>query len=153
MATHVQIVLRQDVENLGTSGDLVRVRPGYARNFLLPRGLAQVATRANIKQIEHEKEGALRRAEKVRKEQEELADKLRKVVVMIAKEVGEEGRLFGSVTTADIAASLENKGYDIDKKRIVLPEEAIKTVGTYEIGVKFGAGVTAKLKLEVKTAS
>jgi large subunit ribosomal protein L9 len=153
MATHVQVVLRQDVENLGASGELVRVRPGYARNYLLPRGMAQVATRANIKQIEHEKEGALRRAEKARKEQEELADKLRKVVVMIAKEVGEEGRLFGSVTTADIAAWLDAKGYDIDKKRIVLPDEAIKTVGTYEIGVKFGAGVTAKLKLEVKTAS
>jgi large subunit ribosomal protein L9 len=153
MATHVQVVLRSDVESLGVSGELVRVRPGYARNYLLPRGLASVATRANIKQIEHEKEGALRRAEKARKEQEELADKLRKVVVMIAKEVGEEGRLFGSVTTADIAASLESKGYDIDKKRIVLPEEPIKSVGTYEVSVKFGAGVSAKLKLEVKTAS
>lgn len=153
MATHVQVVLRQDVENLGTSGELVRVRPGYARNFLLPRGLAQVATRANIKQIEHEKDLARKRAEKARKEQEELADKLRKVVVMIAKEVGEEGRLFGSVTSADVASFLEGKGFDIDKKRIVLPEDAIKSVGTYEVAVKFGAGVTAKLKLEVKTAS
>lgn len=153
MASHVQVVLKQDVENLGRSGELVRVRPGYARNYLLPRGFAQLATRGNIKQIEHEKQAALRRAAKVRAEQEEIAEKLKKVVVMIAKEVGEEGRLFGSVTAADIAEGLKVKGYDVDKKKLVLPDEAIKTVGTYEIGVRLLGGVTAKIKVEVKTAA
>jgi large subunit ribosomal protein L9 len=153
MASHVQVVLKQDLENLGRQGELVRVRPGYARNYLLPRGLAQVATRGNLKQIEHEKEAAERRLAKLRGEQEELAEKLKKVVVVIAKEAGDEGKLFGSVTAGDVAEGLKAKGYDVDKKKLVLPEDAIKTVGTYEIGLKLLGGVTAKFKLDVKTAA
>ena len=153
MAAHVQVVLQQDVENLGTSGEVVRVRPGYARNYLMPRGLAVMATRGNLKQIEHERQIALKKLELLKKEAEETADKLKKVVVMIAKEVGEEGRLFGSVTAADIADALKNKGFDVDKKKLVLPEDAIKAVGTYEIGLRLAASVVAKFKLDVKTAA
>jgi len=153
MATHVQVVLKQDVENLGASGEVVRVRPGFARNFLMPRGMAVMATRGNLKQIEHERAIALKKLELLKKEAEEAADKLKKVTVMIAKEVGDEGRLFGSVTAADVADALKNKGYDVDKKKLVMPEEAIKAVGTYEIGLKLAAGVVAKFKLDVKTAA
>jgi large subunit ribosomal protein L9 len=153
MATHVQVVLKQDVANLGASGEVARVRPGYARNYLLPRGLAVLATRNNLKLIEHERQIALKKLELLKKEAEEAAEKLKKIVIMIAKEVGDEGRLFGSVTAADVADALKNKGVDVDRKKLVMPEEIIKTVGTYEIGVRLQAGVIAKIKLEVKTAA
>lgn len=153
MATHVQVVLKQDVENLGRSGEVARVRPGFARNYLMPRGLAVLATRNNLKQIEHEKAVALKKLELLKKEAEEAAEKLKKVVVMIAKEVGDEGRLFGSVTAADVADALKAKGVDVDRKKLVMPEDLIKSVGTYEIGVRLAAGVIAKIKLEVKTAA
>lgn len=153
MATHVQVVLKQDIENLGRSGEVARVRPGYARNYLMPRGMAVMATRNNLKQVEHEKQIALKKLELLKKEAEEAAEKLKKIVVMIAKEVGDEGRLFGSVTAADVADALKAKGVDIDRKKLVMPEELIKTVGTYEVGVRLQAGVVGKIKLEVKTAA
>lgn len=153
MASHIQVVLKQDVDNLGSSGEVVRVRPGFARNFLVPRGMAVLATRGNLKQVEHERQIALKKVEKLRKEAEEVADKLKKVVVMIAKEVGDEGRLFGSVTAADIADALKNKGIEVDRKKLVMPEDSIKTVGTYEVGLKLAAGVVAKFKVDVKTAA
>lgn len=153
MASHIQVVLKEDVENLGRSGEVVRVRPGYARNFLVPRGVAVLATRGNLKQVEHERQIALKKVEKLRKEAEEVAEKLKKVVVMIAKEVGDEGRLFGSVTTSEIADALKNKGIEVDRRKLVMPEDAIKTVGTYEIGLKLAAGVVAKFKVDVKTAA
>lgn len=153
MASHIQVVLKQDVDNLGSSGEVVRVRPGFARNFLVPRGMAVLATRGNLKQVEHERQIALKKVEKLRKEAEEVADKLKKVVVMIAKEVGEEGRLFGSVTAADVADALKNKGIEVDRKKLVMPEDSIKAVGTYEVGLKLAAGVVAKFKVDVKTAA
>ena len=153
MASHIQVVLKQDVDNLGSSGEVVRVRPGYARNYLVPRGFAVLATRGNLKQVEHERQIALKKVEKLRKEGEEVAEKLKKVVVMIAKEVGEEGRLFGSVTAGDIADALKNKGIEVDRKKLVMPEDHIKSVGTYEVGLKLAAGVVAKFKVDVKTAA
>jgi len=152
MAANVNVVLRADVENLGATGDVVRVKPGYARNFLVPRGLASIATRANVKQIEHEKEIARQKLAKLRAEQEKIAAELEKVVVMIAKEAGDEGKLFGSVTAADVAEGLARKGYEVDKKKLVVPDH-IKEVGTYEVIVKLQQGVQAKLRLEVKTAA
>ena len=151
MASTMQVVLKQDVENLGHTGDLVKVRPGYARNFLLPRGLAVAATRANVKEIEHERMLAAKKAEKLRLEQQEIAKGLEKVVVMVAKEASEEGKLFGSVTAAEVAEALVTKGIDIDKKKLVMPEELIKEVGSYQVSVKLPYGVTASFKLEVKT--
>jgi large subunit ribosomal protein L9 len=148
---NVQVVLRQDVDNLGTTGQVVRVKPGYARNYLLPRGLAVMATRGNVKQIEHEKRLAQKRIEKERAVLQDAATQLEKTVVMIAKEVGEEGRLFGSVTASDIAEALQVKGIELDRRKLQLPDEAIKQVGTYEVSVKFGHGVVARLRVEVKT--
>jgi large subunit ribosomal protein L9 len=153
MAANVQVVLKQDVDNLGATGQVVRVKPGYARNFLLPRGLAVMATRGNVKQVEHERKLALGRAEKARSVFVEQAAQLEKVVVMIPKEVGEEGRLFGSVTASEIADAIEAKGVEFDRKKLQMPDEAIKQVGTYEIPVKLGMGVIAKIKVEVKTKS
>jgi len=151
MATTMQVVLKEDVENLGHTGDLVKVRPGYARNYLLPRGLAVAATRANVKQIEHERMLAAKKAEKLRAEQEEVAKSLEKLVVMVAKEANEEGKLFGSVTAAEVVEGLALKGVEIDKKKLVMPDELIKEVGSYEVRVKLPYGVTGLFKLEVKT--
>jgi large subunit ribosomal protein L9 len=153
MASSVNVVLRADVENLGANGDVVKVKPGYARNYLVPRGLASIATRANVKLIEHQKEMARQKAAKLRVEQQKIAADLEKVVVMIAKEAGEEGKLYGSVTAADVAEGLARKGYEVDKKKLVMPEEAIKEVGSYEVGVRLLQGVVAKVKVEVKTAA
>jgi large subunit ribosomal protein L9 len=152
MASNVNVVLRADVEHLGATGDVVRVKPGYARNFLVPRGLASIATRVNVKQIEHEKEMARQKLAKLRAEQEKIAAELEKVVVMVAKEAGEEGKLFGSVTAADVVEGLARKGYEFDKRKLIVPEH-IKEVGTYEVFIKLQQGVQAKIKLEVKTAA
>lgn len=153
MASNVNVVLRQNVDTLGAAGDVVKVKPGYARNFLVPRGLASIATRANVKQIEHEKEMARQKLAKLRAEQEKIAADLEKVVVMIAKEAGEEGKLYGSVTSADVAEGLARKGYEVDKRKLILPAEPIKEVGSYEVFIKLQQGVQAKVRLEVKTAA
>ncbi len=153
MASTVQIVLKENLEHLGSIGDVVRVRRGYARNFLLPRGLAVVASRGNVRQIEHEKNIQEQRIAKLRAEQEKIADALAKVTIMVAKEAGEDGKLFGSVTSNDVLEGLEAKGVEVevDKKKLVMPAETIKEVGSYEIGVKLLYGLTATVKLEVKT--
>ena len=152
MATHLQVILKQDVDKLGTAGELVRVKPGYARNFLLPRGLAVVATGANIAQIEHERRIALALAEKQRKIAQGSAAQLEGLSVEIPMQVGEGDRLFGSVTSRDVAAALQSRGIDIDRKKLQLPD-TIKTVGDYDITVKLGHDVTATFKLRVTAAS
>ncbi len=152
MARNIQVVLRQDVDNLGESGEIVRVRPGFARNFLIPRGLATAATRSNIKQFEHERAAALARAEKRRGDALALAAQLEKVRIQVAKQAGDEGKLFGSVTSADIVKAFALKGHEIDKRKIDLPE-TIKETGTHEISIKLASGVTARVKLDVTTAA
>ncbi|MEM7139336.1 MAG: 50S ribosomal protein L9 [Myxococcota bacterium] len=153
MASTVEVVLKDNLEHLGSIGDVVRVRRGYARNYLLPRGLAVVATRGNVRQIEHEKAIQAARIAKLRKEQETVAQKLAKVTVMVAKEASEEGKLFGSVTSNDILDALKAKGVDveIDKRKLIMPDQPIKEVGSYEIGVKLPYGLTGAIKVEVKT--
>jgi large subunit ribosomal protein L9 len=153
MASTVEVVLRENLEHLGSIGDVVRVRRGYARNYLLPRGLAVVASRGNVRQIEHEKEVQARRVAKLRAKQEDLLEELSKVVVMVAKEAGEDGKLFGSVTSSDVIEGLKARGVEaeIDKKKIVMPEQPIKEVGSYEVGVKLPYGLTATIQVEVKT--
>jgi large subunit ribosomal protein L9 len=152
MASTVEVVLKDNLEHLGSIGDVVRVRRGYARNFLLPRGLAVVASRGNVRQIEHEKAIQAQRIAKLRSAQEEVVLELGKVTVMIAKEAGEDGKLFGSVTSNDVLEGLKAKGVeDVDKKKLVMPEKTIKEVGSYEVGVKLPYGLTAIVKLEVKT--
>lgn len=149
MASHVQLVLLEDVSNLGQTGDLVKVRPGYARNFLLPRGMAALATRRNIKQIEHEKQLAMARAAKLREEASGLAEALAEVTLQIVKQAGEEGKLYGSVTAAEIADALHDKGYAVDRKKIQMPDQPIKELGAYELQAKLAPSVTATFKVEV----
>ena len=153
MASTVEVVLKENLEHLGSIGDVVKVRRGYARNFLLPRGLAVVASRGNMKQVEHEKAVQAQRIAKLRAEQEDVVEQLSKVIVMVAKEAGEDGKLFGSVTSSEVLEGLEAKGVELelDKKKLVMPEKTIKEVGSYEIGVKLPYGLTAMIKLEVKT--
>jgi large subunit ribosomal protein L9 len=153
MASTVEVVLKENLEHLGSIGDVVRVRRGYARNYLLPRGLAVVASRGNVRQVEHEKAVQAQRVAKLRAAQEELMTQLSEITVMVAKEAGQDGKLFGSVTSSDVLEGLEAKSVDIelDKKKLIMPEQPIKEVGSYEIGVKLPYGLTATIKLEVKT--
>ena len=152
MASSVEVVLKDNLEHLGSIGDVVRVRRGYARNFLLPRGLAVIASRGNVRQIEHEKSIQAQRIAKLRGEQEEIVAKLAKIKLMVAKEAGEDGKLFGSVTSNDVLEGLKAKGVeDVDKKKLIMPDQTIKEVGSYEVGVRLPYGLTATVKLEVKT--
>jgi large subunit ribosomal protein L9 len=153
MASVVEVVLKENLAHLGSIGDVVRVRRGYARNYLLPRGLAVVASRGNVRQIEHEKAIQAQRIAKLRGEQEAIVTELQKVTIMVAKEAGDDGKLFGSVTSNDVLDGLAAKGVgiEVDKKKLVMPDQPIKEVGSYEVGVKLPYGLTAKIKLEVKT--
>jgi large subunit ribosomal protein L9 len=151
MASSVEVVLKENLKHLGSIGDVVRVRRGYARNFLLPRGLAAVASRGNVRQIEHEKAVLAQRIAKLRNAQEQVVLELGKVTLMVAKEAGEDGKLFGSVTANDVVEGLKAKDVEVDKKKLIMPAQPIKEVGSYEIGVKLPYGLTATIKLEVKT--
>jgi large subunit ribosomal protein L9 len=148
MPANIQVILQQDVNKLGQSGDLVRVRPGFARNYLLPRQFAVPATTAAVHRIEHEKTVAVARADKAKKEARDAATKLSAVVVKIVQKAGEDGRLFGSVTAKDIVAALKAQGHEVDRRKIHLPEP-IKATGTYEITLALVSDVVATLKVEV----
>jgi large subunit ribosomal protein L9 len=148
MPANIQVILQQDVDKLGQSGDLVRVRPGFARNYLLPRQLAMPATSAAVHRIEHEKAVAVARAEKAKKEARDAASKLSAIALKITQKAGEDGRLFGSVTVKDIVAALKAQGHEIDRRKIDLPEP-IKTTGSFEIRITLVSDVVATLKVEV----
>ncbi len=148
MATAIQVILREDVPTLGKSGEVVRVKPGYARNYLIPRDLAVLATTKNISRIEHERARITALKAKTVKETQSLADKLASVSVTIQKPVGAEDKLFGSVTAKEIEAALGLEGIRIDKKKIALAEP-IKTLGVHEVPIKLGNDVTAALKVWV----
>ena len=153
MASIVEVVLKENLGHLGSIGDVVSVRRGYARNYLLPRGLAVVASRGNVRQIEHEKAVQAHRIAKLRTDQEAIVATLQKITVIVAKAAGEDGKLFGSVTASEVLDALEAKGVEVelDKKKLVMPDQPIKEVGSYEVGVKLPYGLTATIKLEVKT--
>jgi large subunit ribosomal protein L9 len=144
----MQIILRDDMENLGKSGEVVTVKEGYARNFLLPRGHAIKATASDVKRVEHEKRVIAARTAKLSKEAQAEADSLSKVSVSIARAVGEENKLYGSVSSRDIAEALAAQGVTVDSKKIHL-EEPIKALGLTEVQVKLGRGVNATLKVWV----
>jgi large subunit ribosomal protein L9 len=144
----MQVILRDDMDNLGKSGEVVNVKEGYARNYLLPRGLAIKATATDVKRVEHEKRVIAARTAKLAKEAQAEADKLSSVSVSIARAVGEEDKLYGSVTSRDIAEALAEKNVKIDSKKIHL-EEPIKTLGMTEVQIKLGRGVNATIKVWV----
>lgn len=146
---HVRVVLREDVQHLGSVGELVRVRAGYARNFLLPRGKAALATAGSVRQIEEAKKQAIARAAKLKTSAQAQATQLSGVSIEIARQAGEGDRLYGSVTSKDVAALLKEKGYDVDKRDLVMPEH-IREIGEHDVTVKLGSGVDAKIKLVVK---
>ncbi|MGA2216186.1 MAG: 50S ribosomal protein L9 [Bryobacteraceae bacterium] len=144
----MEVILREDVEKLGARGQLVKVTSGYARNFLLPKRLAVAATESNKKIVEQERQAHLRREAKVVGEAGELAKLMAAVVVTIAQKAGENGQLFGSVTTKDIAEALETQGYTIERRKIVL-EEPIKSLGEYKVPLRLHPEVTVEIAVNV----
>lgn len=144
----MKVILREEVETLGNAGDMVNVAPGYARNYLIPKKLAVAATANNVKSLEHEKRMLSHRLNKARKEAEKLSVKLSNLSCTIAKQAGEEDKLFGSVTTIDIEEALKNEGFKIERKKISLTEP-IKHLGIYTVDIKLHPEVIAKLKIWV----
>lgn len=144
----MQVVLREDVVNLGEMGDVVRVRDGYARNYLLPQGLVVVANKKNLKALEHEKRMIGQHKEQLIKQAQGMSDQLAGVTLDFAVKVGEEGKLFGSVTNQDIERALKAQGFAVERRKILL-DEPIKMVGEYEVPVKLGPEVTPSIKIRV----
>jgi large subunit ribosomal protein L9 len=144
----MEVILREHVDNLGKRGDVVKVAEGYARNFLLPRKLALAVTEANKRQIDREKKVAEARDAEEKLQAETLAQRISALEIEIARRVGENDTLYGSVTSADIAQALQTKGFDIEKKRIHLGEP-LKALGESTIPVKIHREVTAQLKVKV----
>ena len=144
----MQLILKQTVDNLGEEGDVVKVKPGYGRNYLLPQGMALVASKGNLAQLAIAKVAIEARRKQQRDEAEALAQKLAGTVITIEKRVGDENKLYGSVTSSDLADKLAEQGLVIDRRKIVL-DEPIKTVGEHTVTVKVGYQVTAKLKVNI----
>ena len=145
----MEVILREDVPNLGGTGDVVKVKPGFARNYLLPRGLAVVADRRNIGVLEHQKRLAGEKRERDRRTAESLAQKLTSTRLIVKARAGEEGKLFGSVTNLDIERELAELGYAIERRRIRL-DEPIKSIGDHPVAVQLPGGVTAHLTVTVE---
>ena len=145
----MKLILREDVENLGRGGDVVDVKPGYGRNFLLPRGLAVVANPKNLREIEHQKAVASAKAAKLKASAEAVAKRLAETPITLKRKAGEQEKLFGSVTALDVAEALAARGLQIDRRSIDLAEP-IKTVGDFEVGVKLHHDVVGKVKVKVE---
>ena len=145
----MEVILREDVPNLGTVGDLVKVKPGYARNYLLPRGLAVVADRRNVGELEHQKRLVADKRERDRRQAETFAQKLTQLRVTLTARAGEEGKLFGSVTNIDIEKALAEHGFTIERRRIRL-EEPIKSIGEHLVPIHLGVGVDAHVTVVVE---
>jgi large subunit ribosomal protein L9 len=146
--SHKQVLLREDIDNLGARGEIVRVKAGYARNYLLPRNLAVEATTNNVRQIEGERAALAKREAKDRSSAELQAAALRSLALKFERRVGEAGVLYGSVTSMDIAHALKEQGYEIDRRRIVL-REPIKRFGNYEVPLRLHRDVTVELPVSV----
>jgi large subunit ribosomal protein L9 len=144
----MEVILKEDVVNLGHRGDVVKVADGYGRNFLLPRKLALQATAANKAVIEQMKAAAARRSATEKAQAEELLVKLQTVALSFTRKAGENGQLFGSVTSADIAAELTAKSFDVDRRKIQLTDP-LKSLGEYTVALKLHREVTAHIKVQV----
>ena len=144
----MKLLLRQDYEPLGVAGDVVNVKPGFARNFLIPKGFAMLATDKNLKRYENDQKQLHWLEEKEKRQSEELAKTLENVSCTITVQVGEEDKMFGSVTSQNITEALEAQGYTIDKRKIIL-EEPIKSLGIYSVPIKLHTDVEAKVKVWV----
>ena len=144
----MEVILREHVDNLGRRGDVVKVAAGYARNYLLPRKLALAVTEANKRQIERERKIADAREAEEKSQAEALAQRISQLEIEIARRVGEHDTLYGSVTAADISHALQTKGFDIEKRKIQLPEP-LKALGESMVPVKIHRDVTAQVKVKV----
>jgi large subunit ribosomal protein L9 len=147
----MKVILKENIETLGHIGDIVKVAPGYARNFLVPKGFAIEATEKNAKALEHDKRQLAYKKNKALESARGLAAKLEGLAIELAHQAGEEGKLFGSVTNMEIAAFLIQNGFDIDRKKIVLAE-SIKQVGEFSVPVKIHPEIVATLKVTVRAA-
>ena len=143
------ILLREDIETLGGRGEIVKVKAGYARNYLLPQGLATLATKGNVKQIELERAALLKKAAAEKATAELQAGQMGDISLEFTRKAGEHGHLFGSVTSMDIAEALKEKGYEIDRRKIVM-KDAIKDTGDFTVGVKLHREVTLQVPVKVR---
>ena len=146
----MQVILQQDVDDLGYEGDLVNVAPGYARNFLIPRKVALEATPGNLKAFELQRRKIEVKRLRAKEEAEKLAASIEGVTVVFTEKAGEEGKLYGSVTSMDIAEALDKKGILVDRKKIVI-DKPIKSLGEFKVPVKIFPGVTSTVIVEVRS--
>jgi large subunit ribosomal protein L9 len=149
VASHINVILIESIDKLGKAGALVRVKPGYARNYLIPQGLAVQATSGQVARMEHERTVVMARIAKNTKEAEAVAEKLSGLVLEVEKPAGEGEKLYGSVTAMELSEALKARGIEIDRKKLELPG-AIKRLGEFEIKAKLGREVTADFKLVVR---
>ena len=144
----MQVILRDEVPNLGSIGDVVKVKPGFARNYLLPRGLAIEANTRNLKELEHQKRVVADKRLREQKSAAAVADKMGGVTVSFPMRAGEDGKLFGSITNQDIHRALEEKGFTIERRRILL-DEPLKTLGEHKVSVHVGPDTRATITVTV----
>ncbi|MDP2854836.1 MAG: 50S ribosomal protein L9 [Smithellaceae bacterium] len=144
----MKVILKQNVPSLGKAGDLVKVNDGYARNLLIPKGLAIEADDKNIKAFEFEKKNILQKAQKEKAGAQDLAARLGQVTLTLSRKVGDQHKIFGSVTSKDIEVALQEKGFDIDRKMIVHNEQ-IKSLGEFKVKIKLVTGIDTEIKLNV----
>ncbi len=145
----MEVILREDVPSLGTVGDVVKVKPGFARNYLLPRGLAVVADHRNVRVLEHQKRLVADKRERDRRNAQTVAQKLGSLRLTIKARAGEEGKLFGSVTNIDVERALADAGFEVDRRRIRL-EEPIKSIGEHVVTVHLQTGIDAQVTVAVE---
>lgn len=146
----MKVILKEDIPKLGTMGETVQVAPGYGRNYLIPQGKAVLATSKNFKELEHQRQLILRKAELIRKDAESFAEKFRGLTLTLARKVGEEDKIYGSVSVSDISQALKEAGVEIERKLIKL-DEPIKSLGEFQVPVKVHADVTAEITVQVVT--
>jgi large subunit ribosomal protein L9 len=144
----MKVILKEDIKHVGKMGQIVDVADGYARNYLIPKGLVAEASTKNIKFLEHEKRIIQEKAKKIKDSAQDFASKISSLTISIKAKAGEEGKLFGSITTMDISEALQKEGIDIDKKKISL-EEPIKRLGSYTVNIKLHHDVSAPLNIQV----
>ncbi len=145
----MEVILKETIDTLGEEGEIVKVKPGYARNFLIPRNLAMLASKGNRTILEQQRASIEARRAKARQEAESLDKKLSGVTVIFEQRVGQENRLFGSVTAADIALKLTDLGFDVDRRKILL-DEPIKTVGDKSVAIKTGFQQTTPITVRIQ---
>ncbi|MCX4244115.1 50S ribosomal protein L9 [Paraliomyxa miuraensis] len=144
----ISVILKQDVESLGRAGEIVRVKPGYGRNYLIPRGMALLATRGNVAQHEHHRRAIEAEQARMRAEQQKTADLLKNTSVSIARKAGKDNKLFGSVSSRDIVEALAMQNIEVDRRLVQLPDP-IRETGTFEVVVRFSVDVQVPLKVNV----